>query len=141
MVYSLDDPILPKNVIAETLRSLALLFPQNDAKTHTWLRSLQKGGESIDQDINKCGSLRAHERNFGGFSTWHNRLVILKQTFDESQPRTLAQWLWDRRDGVQWYTFWVAILVFLLTLFFGLLQSIEGAIQVYYAVVDHSTPG
>lgn len=35
--------------------------------------------------------------------------------------------LWSR------YTFWVAAVVLALTIFFGVVQSIEGAIQVYYA--------
>ena len=34
---------------------------------------------------------------------------------------------------MQWYTFWVAICVFIITLLFGLLQFIEGAMQVYLA--------
>lgn len=57
--------------------------------------------------------------------------MILKQAFDESGPRGLRQWWSDRRNSVQWYTFWVAVLVFAMTLFFGLVQSIEGALQVY----------
>jgi hypothetical protein len=61
---------------------------------------------------------------------WHDRLVILKEAFDESQPKTLLQ-LWnDKRDRTQWYTLWVAIGI---TLFFGLVQSIEGGMQVYKA--------
>ncbi|KAK0621877.1 hypothetical protein B0T17DRAFT_535299 [Bombardia bombarda] len=42
----------------------------------------------------------------------------------------LAQWWNDRRDGIQWYTLWVAIGF---TVFFGLVQSIEGGMQVYKA--------
>lgn len=38
-----------------------------------------------------------------------------------------------RRDGVQWYTFWTAIVVLILTVFLRLVQSVEGAIQVYEA--------
>lgn len=57
--------------------------------------------------------------------------MVLRQALDEARPRTLAQWWHDRRNGVQWYTFWVAILVFLVTIFFGLVQSLEGALQVW----------
>ncbi|RBR25180.1 uncharacterized protein FIESC28_02088 [Fusarium coffeatum] len=35
-----------------------------------------------------------------------------------------------------WYTFWVAVLVLVLTIFFGLVQSIEGALQVYASFKD-----
>jgi hypothetical protein len=34
---------------------------------------------------------------------------------------------------VQWYTFWVAALVLGLTIVFGLIQCVEGALQVYLA--------
>ncbi len=37
--------------------------------------------------------------------------MVLKQVYDESTPKTLSQWWHDRRNGVQWYTFWVAIVV------------------------------
>jgi preprotein translocase subunit SecG len=39
------------------------------------------------------------------------------------------------------YTFWVAVLVLVLTIFFGLVQSIEGALQVYasFKGLDGST--
>jgi hypothetical protein len=67
------------------------------------------------------------------FHFWHDRLIILKQIFDEAEPDTLTQWWHDRRKRVQWYTFWVAALVLALTIFFGLIQCIEGALQVYKA--------
>lgn len=57
--------------------------------------------------------------------------MMLKQAFDETQPKTMRQWWYDSRNGVQWYTFWVAMLVLVLTVVFGLVQSIEGALQVY----------
>ncbi|KAH6613527.1 hypothetical protein F5144DRAFT_406763 [Chaetomium tenue] len=120
----------PDGFTDETLRTLALLFPQNDRKSHRWVRG-QLAGHTLDPSILRCGSLRAQNRRFEHFSFWHDRLIILKQAFDESSPRGLRQWWEDRRNSVQWYTFWVAILVFIMTLFFGLVQSVEGALQVY----------
>jgi len=66
---------------------------------------------------------------------WRDWLVILKQTFDDATPKTLSQWWHDRR--MQWYTFWVAILVFLITTFLGVVQAVEGALQVYKSF-EHS---
>lgn len=59
--------------------------------------------------------------------------MILKQVFDEAEPNTIPRLWYDRRKGVQWYTFWVAVFVLVLTVFFGFVQSIEGALQVYKA--------
>jgi len=119
--------LLPAGVAEETLRTLSLLFPQNDTKTKGWMSSQ----DEIDPELCRCGALRAHDRRFDKFAVWHDRLVILKQVFDEARPETIPQWWRDRRDRVQWYTFWVAIWVLGLTIFFGLTQSVEGAIQIY----------
>ena len=50
-----------------------------------------------------------------------------------TKPSTISQFRYDRRNGVQWYTFWVAVLVLVLTVAFGVIQSIEGALQAYKA--------
>lgn len=111
---------------------MALLFPKWDGDTRAWYQT-QASLRGLDTLLIEIGQLDADERQIEKFTYWHDRLVILKQVFDESRPRALRQWWHDRRNGVQWYTFWVAILVFLLTVFFGLVQSIEGALQVYKA--------
>jgi hypothetical protein len=126
--------LYPTGLIEETLQTLALLFPQHDKETKTWLQSpSKKNSYRIDEQLLKCGRLRLDDRQKNNFHFWHDRLVILKQAYDESRPATLSQWWHDRRNTVQWYTFWVAIVVLLLTIFFGLVQSIEGALQVYKA--------
>lgn len=116
----------------ETLRTLSLLFPVNDERTKRWLYK-NVNSRGMDRALQSCELLRLEERQFEGFKFWHDRLVMLKQAFDQSRPSTISQWWHDRRNGVQWYTFWVAILVLSLTIFFGLIQSIEGALQVYKA--------
>ncbi|KAI1202030.1 hypothetical protein F5X97DRAFT_330906 [Nemania serpens] len=130
VVGSSRQQLFPPGFVDETLRTLSLLLPQNDGKTQAWVGA-QIEEHGLDPLLAECGSLATHERRFENFNYWNNRLVILKQALDESRPRTLSQWWFDRRNGVQWYTFWVAILVFLVTIFFGLVQSIEGALQVY----------
>jgi hypothetical protein len=65
---------------------------------------------------------------------WRDRLVILKQAFDDAKPRTLRQAWADRRNPSQWYNFWVAgLLIIGFTLFLGTIQCVEGALQVYKA--------
>lgn len=73
------------------------------------------------------------DRQIENFVFWHDRLVILKGFFDEAEPSTLSEWWYDRRKKVQWYTFWVAAVVLILTVFFGLVQSVEGGMQVWKA--------
>jgi hypothetical protein len=121
---------LPTGLKEETLRTLVLLFPQHDSQTGKFL---QKNANRHDKMLSKGGKLRLEDRQIEGFHFWHDRLVMLKQAFDDSRPATIRQWWFDRRNGVQWYTFWIAVLVLVLTIFFGMVQSIEGALQVYKA--------
>ena len=81
----------------------------------------------------RCGNLQAEDRQIERFYFWRDRLVILKQAYDDATPNTLRQWWCGRRNGVQWYTFWVAILVLIITTFTSLTQCVEGALQVYKA--------
>ncbi|KAB5516997.1 hypothetical protein GE09DRAFT_979415, partial [Coniochaeta sp. 2T2.1] len=130
------NPIYPVDFVEETLRTLSLLFPSNDTKSRIWLKGILKSNNEQQcpgKGLSTCGSLRSHECRFENFPYWHDRLVILKQAFDDSSPRTLNQWWNDRRNSVQWYTFWVAIMVFIMTVVFGVVQSVEGALQTYFS--------
>jgi hypothetical protein len=121
-------------LVDETLRTLALLFGAPNKKTRRWYnKSLRGQYEEVPQDrtvddcVFRCGQVY---RDIGEYRYWQKRLDILDKRYKNRPSATLKQ-LWnDRRDGLQWYTLWVAIG---LTLFFGLVQSIEGALQVYKA--------
>jgi hypothetical protein len=115
--------MFPDGFIDETIRTLALLFPQSDPKTRKWFRKISRVS-NLDSQAVKCDRLRAIDRHINNFAFWRDRLVVLKQVFDEAEPST----------EVQWYTFWVAILVLVFTLVFGLVQCIEGALQIYTAL-------
>lgn len=126
--------IIPDGVRQETLHTYALLFPQTDGAIRKSFKRWQSEHIGpLDPGLIKCGSLQTDNRQVQGFHYWRDRLVVLKQVFDDAEPKTLNNWWFDRRKRVQWSTFWVAMLVLFLTLFFGLIQSIEGALQVYKA--------
>ncbi|KAK0117887.1 hypothetical protein ONS95_012206 [Cadophora gregata] len=136
-----DQSILPSPLVDETLRTLALLLPEHDKDIERWFSSdeakLQKRRKlPLDPLARECGQLKVEERQIDNFQYWHDRLVILKQVFDEAEPRNIKQWWRDRRRRVQWYTFWVAAMVLALTVFFGTVQSVEGAMQVWLAMKD-----
>ncbi|KAJ0423242.1 hypothetical protein BJY00DRAFT_59252 [Aspergillus carlsbadensis] len=120
------SPLFPKGFIDETLATLALLFPQGNRNARKWYNS-QLSPDELDPNILKCGSA---QRRIHRYKYWHDRLVVLKEEFDESKPSTLSQWWNDRREGTQWYTLWVAISF---TLLFGLIQTVVGILQLYKA--------
>ncbi|KAE8441669.1 hypothetical protein EG329_004590 [Mollisiaceae sp. DMI_Dod_QoI] len=120
----------PDGLIEETIRTLALVLPEYDRPTVNWFKRYQKK-LSLDAQAVHCGILNTEARQIDHFYFWHDRLVILKQFFDEAKPRTLKQWWTDDRNRVQW--FWLAIAVAAITIFFTLIQCIEGGWQVYKA--------
>ncbi|KAH8787220.1 hypothetical protein BGZ57DRAFT_736592, partial [Hyaloscypha finlandica] len=130
-----DD--FPPGFVDVTLRTLSLLLPSNNKKTVIWFQREQRrnlNDEFVDGTAIGCRPLSMKERQIDNFEFWHDRLVMLKQVFDEADSKTVRQWWSDRRKPVQWFNFWIAIaLVIGLTIFFGLVQSIEGGIQVYKA--------
>lgn len=73
------------------------------------------------------------DRQLSNFRFWRDRLAIIKEVYDESTPDSFSQWWHDRRNGVQWHNFWVAMVVLGLTAFFGFIQCILAAVQVYKA--------
>jgi hypothetical protein len=130
------------NILPEGLAEETLWHSCSQLRT-----SRSSAGISERQKLSQChksstrmrqGALPLEKRTIEHFTFWHDRLVTLKQEFDQSRPSTISQWWLNRRNGVQWYTFWVAVLVIFLTVFFGLIQSVLSALQVYKAY--HPTP-
>ncbi|KAI1122257.1 hypothetical protein F5Y10DRAFT_254496 [Nemania abortiva] len=136
------NTLYPSDLIDETIRTLAILFPQSDFSSSArakqkrdWLQKLCLDASPclIDPRVALCGNLRAEDRQIERFTFWRDRLIILKQVYDDAKPRTMQQWWYDRRNGERWFTFWVAVLVLVITITLGLIQCIESALQVYKA--------
>ena len=127
------DSMLNKDFIRETIRTFGLLCPSNDTKSWKWFETKRRE-IGLDPKAGSYMTLNAAERHTQSFYFWRDRLIVLKQAFDDSEPRTLSMWWRDDRKKVQWYTFWVAVLVLLLTVVFGLIQSISGIVQAWAAV-------
>ncbi|KAI1772655.1 hypothetical protein F4818DRAFT_425050 [Hypoxylon cercidicola] len=135
--------LFPEGLVDETLRTLALLFPQSEFsgsrlgrnEKKAWFRKLCSNSRPcmIDPRVTLCGSLRAEDRQIERFTFWRDRLIILKQAYDDATPRTISQWWHDRRNGERWYTFWVAMLVLFITTTLGVVQCVESGLQVYKA--------
>jgi hypothetical protein len=127
-----DSTLFPPGLIDETLRTLMLLFPATD-ETRIWFKKAAPT-EKLDGKVFTCGRLRAEDRQINEFKFWRDRLVILKQIFDEKEPSSWTQWLHDRRRGLHRYPFLLAAAALIFALLVGIVQCIEGAIQVYKAL-------
>ncbi|KAH7082051.1 hypothetical protein FB567DRAFT_561946 [Paraphoma chrysanthemicola] len=133
---SQKNNIYPDGLIRETLRTLDLLFPCYDSKTEKWLNSLESAKSDAklpDPALLDCDRMLSDDRRADKFSFWLDELLTLKEKFDQPRPASIAQFWYDRRNKVRWYTFCIAALVLCLIIFFGVVQSLEGALQVYKA--------
>jgi hypothetical protein len=120
-------------LLDETLLTLGLLLPRANRECRRWYEKARKRYPGT-LDLEAGNQELGHQgRAIGKYKYWNERLSIIKTAYDESEPKNVSQWWVDRRKKVQWYTFWVAVMVLLLTIIFGLTQSITGILQVYVA--------
>lgn len=125
--------IFPIGFIDETLRTISLLVPPSLGEANPWFRQEQQK-HRLDERAGLCDRLNSSERRIDKFYFWRERLVLLKRTYDDAEPKTLSQLWVDDRKKTQWFTFWVAVLVFIMTIFFGVIQSVASIIQAWASV-------
>lgn len=114
--------IIPVAVLEETLLSLDLLFPCWDPKTIRFL-------EQNNQNFFKYGPVKSPlPLDINDFSIWGDRLSRLHEVYN-SHPVGWRQMWHDRRNPLQWYTFWLAAFIALMTFIFGVISSVTSVIQ------------
>ncbi|PVH69855.1 hypothetical protein DL98DRAFT_505209 [Cadophora sp. DSE1049] len=117
---------IPLSVLKETILSLNLLFPHWDSQTANFM--LQH-----HQTFHLEGPFDAtRPLSTTDFDHWRNRMLDLYQLF-HSPPIGWTQLWADRRNPQQWYTFWLAIVILILTVIFGFISSATSVMQTYYA--------
>lgn len=107
----------------ETIQTLALLLPRNDAKSLKWFKTYcEKFQRSLPSpELNgidpkaglllPVGSKRAKDYNY-----WLSRLMVLEKEYENYSPRTLRQFMRARRRYRDWTIYWVTVTALLLTL-------------------------
>ncbi|PMD35087.1 hypothetical protein L207DRAFT_497141 [Hyaloscypha variabilis F] len=126
----------PDGFLEETIQTLALLIPQSNSNCRSWYKRQQKlNPNQLDSEACNLILDPMLGRKVSNYKYWNERLDFLYEAFQSSasQPKSLSQFWNDRRNKVQWYTFWIAVTVLVLTIVFGLIQSITGIIQVNLA--------
>ena len=117
---------VPLNVLKETLMSLDLLFPSWDSSTVDLLaRERQIFHEQGPFEATKTLAL-------ADFDHWRDRLLELHEEIFQSPPVSWAQLWRDRRNPQQFWTFWVAMMILVLTA----LSTIATMIQAWASLVS-----
>lgn len=134
---------LPALLVSETLRTLQLLFPDNDTKSRRFLAK-EITEKHLDPRLAKSFQLQhgLHERPedallpynmqhlFERFPHWGERLyTILREAEDPTSMIWYERWS-DRRKSPR-YAYWVTTIALGLAIFFGVATTILGALQVW----------
>ncbi|KFA68640.1 hypothetical protein S40285_10835 [Stachybotrys chlorohalonatus IBT 40285] len=136
--YGQDCPV-PRDALEEALDTLNLLFPPTDPATHRYLKAQHRPFHQLGF----CS--RNVKRDLQHYRYWQNNLVDLLHDLEE-QPYGLGQLRLDkdRRNLLQFATFWIATIVALLTVIsiaFGVVSTVYAARQYNLALAQAcSTP-
>lgn len=128
-----QDFLLPKGLLEETRRTLALLLPQFDGPGKQWFHRASKRANGTLDPTAASQSLGSQGREIQSFEFWHHRLSLILEAFESVEPRGFKAWWFDRRSRVQWINFWIAVTILGLTVLFGFISSITGILQAYFA--------
>ena len=123
-----SSTLLPSELFSETAVSLALLFPRINPDCTALLRH-----ESQNLDPN-LRMLAPASRDVQAYNYWRDNLSTFWEVFDRSQPSSIQQWWYDRRNIVQWWTFWIAFVVLVLTIVFGLISAVASIVHAWASV-------
>ena len=117
--------ILPTSLVRETLLSLSILFPNWDLRTERFLRNSQNT-QLYDYPFEYPCHAHLNE-----FWHWRDRLARIHHEFQSPGPGWRQLWS-DRRNPLQWYTFWFAVAILILTLIFGIATTVLTFLQTLY---------
>ncbi|KAK1469649.1 hypothetical protein CMEL01_01416, partial [Colletotrichum melonis] len=117
--------------LEETLQTLALLLPSYDEHSQSWFmnycKKMQRNlpSSSLPAIDRRAGRLPFASRRKVGYYYWLPRLLDLEKEFANSSPRTLRQFLRDRRRYRELTLYWVAVIALVLTL----ISSLTGVVS------------
>jgi len=117
--------LLPHAAIDEYTKTMNLLFPSWDIKTQKFLK---KKGQTFGMEgpVDYPGPLYLSDFHF-----WRDRLATLYTEFC-SPPPSMTQLFNDRRNVLQWYTFWFAVVILALTVIFGVVSAVTSCLSTRY---------
>lgn len=134
--------MFPKDLAAETLRSLELIFPQHDRRSRAILSASIKNLQA-DPHLESSQFLDRHHDHpqdalqpndvsslYRKFPHWGDRLYALWLDANDPAPVSKLGW-WSESKKSPRFTYWAGVDALTIAVFFGLLASILSAVQVW----------
>ncbi|KAK5636479.1 hypothetical protein RRF57_012191 [Xylaria bambusicola] len=119
---------IPIEIFEEAIDTINLLFPSDQKRTKRFLRSEHR----IFNRLGYCG--RERRMRLSDYRHWRERITVLKEVL-EDPPKGHHQLVLDkeRRNFLNWATFWIAFVVALLTI----ISIAFGIVGVVYSVKSY----
>lgn len=111
-----------------------------------WMKERQMGkaqpGIKKPRDLILTASLRKGLVPYSQFPIFETRLRQLRYYMDNQKPRGLRQLWIDKRDSLNYYTFWGVIAIGVLTIFLALVSIVVSIAQAWasFRALDLATP-
>ncbi|KAF8243153.1 hypothetical protein K440DRAFT_637770 [Wilcoxina mikolae CBS 423.85] len=126
--------VLDESFLRETQQTLNLIFPAWDADSTAYLRRLKKeSGVDLDPSFGNVAHM-PYTFSPSSFQFYGTRLEALKEALSSTKKVSTKQLWFDRRNRQAWCTLWVAVVVFVLTVIFGIISSVTSIMQVDIAL-------
>ncbi|KAI0539501.1 hypothetical protein GGR58DRAFT_464557 [Xylaria digitata] len=119
----------PTEILEEAVDTINLLFPSDQKRTKKFLKKENKTFNRLGY----CG--REKRMRLSDYRHWRERIRVLKEALDDPQ-KGYHQLVLDkeRRNFLNWATFWIAFVVALLTI----ISIVFGVVGIVYAVLSYS---
>jgi hypothetical protein len=112
---------------------MQLLFPTKGPKKNRRTRKYVKEFKADLETGFEAGLKKLDQLNLERYPHFGRQLERIQRRYDQTRPRRLGQWWFDRRNRVEWAALCIAAIVLLLTVVFGIISSATGILQVYYS--------
>jgi hypothetical protein len=124
--------LIPVDIIDEAIATLDYLFPQDKA-TKAFLQEEEKRYGIAINVLSLDPPTHRTTIRLKNFSYYHDRMLDI--AYEYTNPPTSWRLVWkDRRNPVQFWTFWLGLGIFGFTILFGILASAYAGLQYKVAV-------
>jgi hypothetical protein len=124
--------LIPVNIIDEAIATLDYLFP-HDKATREFLQKEEKRHQVPINVLSLYPPTHRTTIRLKDFNYYHDRMMDV--AYEYTNPPTSWRLVWkDRRNPVQFWTFWLGLGIFVFTILFGILASAYAGLQYKVAI-------
>lgn len=119
----------PDHFLEEALQTMELLFPSTSTKPKHNKRT-RRYGKEYEADLEALVVHDKVELSTSNYPVFGSRMAAIQSKYNDSRPRSLSQYWFDRRNRSEWAALWIAVLAFFIASVLGIISSVTSIVQV-----------